>query len=123
MTNPIVHFEIMGRDGAKLHGFYRDVFAWEGSPVEGFDNYFVMDGADVGGMGGAVGQGSETMPAYTAMYLGVDSVDDHLSRVQAAGGEVVIPKQVVPGVVTFAMFRDPAGNLMGLAENETPPAE
>ena len=29
MPNPVVHFEIVGRDGDRLMQFYRDVFDWE----------------------------------------------------------------------------------------------
>ena len=43
--------------------------------------------------------------------------DDALARVESCGGSVVLPRTVVPGVVTFALFRDPAGNLLGVAEN------
>jgi predicted enzyme related to lactoylglutathione lyase len=37
-----------------------------------------------------------------------------LDRVVSLGGRVVLPPTEVPGVVTFALFKDPAGNLMGL---------
>lgn len=120
MANPIVHFEIMGPDGAALSDFYRSVFGWEPAELDGFADYHLVDGEHVGGVGGAIGGGSKDMPAYLAMYLGVDSVDAHLEQIVAGGGSVVTPKQVIPGVVTFALFRDPAGNLLGLAENETP---
>jgi predicted enzyme related to lactoylglutathione lyase len=39
-----------------------------------------------------------------------------LKQIESAGGKTVIPRTVVPGVVTFAIFLDPAGNRMGLAE-------
>jgi predicted enzyme related to lactoylglutathione lyase len=123
MGNPIVHFEIMGADGKELADFYRSVFEWNPIPTEGFDGYWTMTGEDVGGTGGAVGKGGDEMPTYVALYLGVDSIDEHLPRIEAAGGTTVVPKTVLPGVVTFAMFRDPAGNVMGLAENEMPAAE
>ena len=120
MPNEIVHFEIMGPDGGALADFYRRAFDWDPTPFEGVDDYFGVDG---GSVAGAVGAGSEDLPAYVAMYLSVDSVDDHLDRIEKAGGSTVVPKTVMPGVVTFAMFRDPAGNVMGLAEKETPPVE
>ena len=28
MANPVVHFEIMGKDGAALQKFYADLFGW-----------------------------------------------------------------------------------------------
>ena len=123
MSSEIVHFEIMGPDGAALADFYRKTFGWESEPFEGVEHYYAVDGDGIGGIGGAVGQGGAEMPAYAAIYLGVDSIDNHLARIETAGGSTVVPRQVMPGVVAFAMFKDPAGNLVGLAENETPPAE
>ena len=122
MANKIVHFEIMGADGATLAGFYRDVFGWSPEGMEGFEGYHLVSEEDTG-VGGAVGQGAEEMPSYLTVYLGVDDIDTHLDQISAAGGTTVVPRQVVPGVVAFALFRDPAGNVVGLAENETPPAE
>jgi hypothetical protein len=28
MGQPVVHFEIVGSDAAKLHGFYSELFGW-----------------------------------------------------------------------------------------------
>ena len=122
MANKIVHFEIMGSDGKALAGFYRGVFGWNPEPMEGTDGYHLV-GEEETGVGGAVGQGTEEMQSYVTMYLGVDDIDEHLAKIEGTGGATVTPKQVIPGVVAFALFRDPAGNVMGLAENETPPAE
>lgn len=119
--NPIVHWEIMGGAGRSLADFYGAVFDWKPQAWEGMDHYYGVEASDAG-IGGAVGAGSEAMPAYATVYLGVDSIDAHLDRIQAAGGSMVVPRTVIPGVVAFAMFRDPAGNLIGLAEHETPPA-
>ena len=123
MASKIVHFEIMGPDGDGLAGFYRDVFGWSPAGVEGFNSYYGVEGDEVGGVGGAVGQGADEMPSYLALYLEVENVEEHLAKVEAAGGTTVVPKQVIPGIVTFAMFQDPAGNLMGLAESEIPAAD
>jgi len=48
--------------------------------------------------------------------MGVPEIVEALARIEAAGGKTVVPRTVVPGVVTFALFTDPAGNLLGLAE-------
>jgi predicted enzyme related to lactoylglutathione lyase len=55
-------------------------------------------------------------PAATVFYLGVPDVSASLAAITAAGGKVILPRTAVPGVVTFALFQDPAGNLCGLAE-------
>jgi predicted enzyme related to lactoylglutathione lyase len=50
------------------------------------------------------------------LYLGVPDIDQALKQIEEAGWQVVLPRTVVPGVVTFALFLDPAGNRLGLAE-------
>ncbi len=123
MSHPIVHWELMGPDGNALTDFYHDMFGWKTEGVPGFDAYNMVDAEDAGGIGGAVGQGSEQMPAYQTMYIQVESIDEHLEKISAAGGSTFMPRTVVPGTVVFALFNDPAGNLVGLVEPDTPPAE
>jgi predicted enzyme related to lactoylglutathione lyase len=36
--------------------------------------------------------------------------------VKTGGGQVLLPRKVIAGVVTFALFTDPEGNVMGLIE-------
>lgn len=120
--HPIVHFELVGPDVAALNMFYETMFGWKAEQAPGFETYLML-AAEQSGVGGALGQGDEHMPAYEAIYVQVDSVEDHLSRAEAAGGKVAVPRTVIPGMVTFGMFFDPAGNLIGLAEAETPPSD
>lgn len=115
MTYKIVHWELMGSDGAELKKFYGELFDWTLEAVPGFGDYY-MTSAEETGLAGAVGQGSEHMPNYHIMYIEVPSIDAHLARAEAAGATVVVPRTVVPDTVVFAMFTDPAGNLVGLVE-------
>ena len=115
VANKIVHFELMGEDAKGLNGFYTDLFGWKTQPAEGFENYFLID-ADDTGIGGAVGTGPEGFSSYLTFYIEVDSIDEHLGKIEASGGKTVMPRTEVPGVVTFAMFSDPAGNTVGLVE-------
>ena len=119
MGNPIVHWEFMGPDGEGLSRFYSGLFDWKTEPVEGFENYNLVSEDDAG-VGGAVGTGPEQMPNYLTVYIQVDDIDGHLAKIDDAGGKTVMPRTVVPGTVTFAMFADPAGNVVGLVEADTP---
>jgi uncharacterized protein len=121
MGNPIVHWEIMAPDGDKLGAFYNDIFDWEAATTPGFESYYLVD-AEKTGVGGAVGQGPEGMPNYVAIYVEVPDIDAHLAKIEGAGGSTVMPRTEIPGVVTFALFADPAGNTVGLVEPEMPPA-
>lgn len=118
----IVHWELMGPDGDKLAAFYSNLFGWELQSYPGMDDYNVVD-AEHSGVGGAIGSGNENMPSYQTIYIQVSSVDEHLGKAEANGGAIVAPRTVVPGTVAFGLFSDPAGNLVGVVEEETPPAE
>ena len=117
MASHVTHWEIMGEDGDGLKAFYSDVFGWSLELVPGFDSYYTVSGDEVGGSGGAVGKGSDDMPHYLTIYFGVDDIDEHLSKIEAAGGTTIVPRTEVPDTVIFAMFADPAGNVIGLTEN------
>jgi predicted enzyme related to lactoylglutathione lyase len=106
MSAPIVYFEVAGPDGARLREFYSGVFGWE------IDANSSITAASTGGLRGGIRQD----PAEKVLYLGVPDIAEALQRIEAAGGQTVVPRTVVPGVVTFALFTDPAGNRMGLAE-------
>ena len=119
MGNPIVHWEIMGSAPEKLADFYNGLFDWDGTPAEGFESYYIVD-ADKTGVGGAVGKGPEGMETYLTLYIQVDDIDAHLAKIEEAGGATHMPRTEIPGVVTFAFFSDPAGNTVGLVEEEMP---
>lgn len=121
MANKIVHWELMGADGERLRNFYAGMFDWGMKPVDGFDGYNLVDGEQVG-VGGAVGKGPEEMPNYLTIYIEVDSIDEHLEKIGAAGGSTVMPRTEIPDTVTYALFSDPAGNVVGLVETDVPSA-
>ena len=106
MGAPIVYFEIAGPEGDKLRAFYTSVFGWS------IDEADRIEASTTGGLKGGIRQD----PAEKVFYLGVPDIAEALKQIEAAGGQVVIPRTVVPGVVTFALFTDPAGNRLGLAE-------
>jgi predicted enzyme related to lactoylglutathione lyase len=105
MPAPIVFFDIAGPDAAKLKSFYSGVFGWS------------IDGANAiktGALDGTLRQD----PPEKILYVGVPDIDAALAQIKAAGGTVDVPRTVIPNVVTFALFKDPAGNRMGLVETK-----
>lgn len=115
--NPIVHWEIMGPDASVMKAFYTSIFDWNFESPPGFDSYFMTQAEDTG-VGGAVGQGMEEMPAYSAIYVQVDDIDATLKKIEESGGSTVVPRTVIPDTVVFGMFHDPAGNLVALVEED-----
>jgi predicted enzyme related to lactoylglutathione lyase len=49
--------------------------------------------------------------------LEVESIDDHISKIEAAGGTMISPKGEVPGMGYYAYFKDSENNIMGLWQN------
>jgi hypothetical protein len=56
------------------------------------------------------------------VYIATDDVSASLDKVVAAGGSILVPATEIPGTGWFGMFRDPAGNQVGLFKWITPPA-
>jgi len=52
-------------------------------------------------------------------YIGVQSIDETLAKVEAAGGTVVQPKMAVPGIGWSAIAADPEGNPHGLFQDDS----
>ena len=106
MTTPIVFFDIAGPDDQDLHRFYSHVFGW--APAE--DGRFDVEVLTP--LSATIRQD----PAEKRLYLGVEDVAKTLQEVEAAGGSIDAARFEVPGVVVLGLFKDPAGNPMGLVE-------
>ncbi len=117
MAAPVVHFEInTNGDARKLWGFYEHVFGWKVQAMQGDQVYGTVTGEHGHGIGGGIGQAQGT-PSVT-FYIEVTDPAATLKQIEAAGGKTVVPVTEIPGVVTFANFRDPDGNLIGLVKAE-----
>jgi len=105
MPAPIVFFDIAGPDAAKLKSFYAGVFDW---------NIDANNSIKTGALDGTLRQD----PPEKIIYVGVPDINAALEKIKAAGGTVDMPRTVIPNVVIFALFKDPAGNRMGLVETK-----
>jgi hypothetical protein len=114
MGLPVVHFEIHGEDSAAITEFYSSVFEWSinaNNPL----NYGLVDtDAEGQGIGGGICT-SDLAPAVL-IYIQVDDPQAYLDKVEAAGGQTILPVTEIPGAVTMAIFEDPAGNRIGLVK-------
>ena len=106
MAQPIVFFDIAGPDDAALRDFYASIFDWE------FDDSGQFQVA----ISSPIDATIRKDPAEKRMYIGVPDVAATLASIDAAGGSIDVPRFEVPGMVVLGLFRDPAGNPMGLVE-------
>jgi predicted enzyme related to lactoylglutathione lyase len=106
MANPIVFIDIAGPDDEALGNFYSSVFGWELDKAGKFTFPVVTQ------IHGAIRRD----PTEKRIYIGVSDVTACLSVIEQSGGTIDVPRFEVPGVVVLGLFRDPAGNPMGLVE-------
>lgn len=118
MANQVVYFEIMGPDGPGLRDFYSKVFDWHTNTYEGLNDYEVTDPEKTGIPGGVGKAQRGDAEAYMAVYVRVPDVEVSLELAASEGGTVTHQKTSIPSGPTYALFRDPAGNVVGLVEGE-----
>ena len=114
----MVHFEVIGKDGKKLQGYYGELFGWEidaNNPM----NYGTVQregntNADGAGIGGGVGTGPEGYEGHVTFYVEVPDVEAALARAEELGGSRMMgPDEVMEGLV-IGMFADPEGHVVGV---------
>ena len=121
----VVHFEIPTDDLARAKEFYGSIFGWQLQTMEQMDYTIAMTTpvdeqtqmpTEPGGINGGMTKRSADTPS-PVLTVGVDSIDDSMKQVEAAGGAVVQPRTEIPGMGAFAYFKDTEGNVLGLWEN------
>ena len=113
MANSVSWFEIIGTDGPKLRDFYGRLFDWTFHQAPEMD-YGMID-ASPGGIGGGIGNVGNGQN-YVAVYVQVTDINASLKQAEALGGKTIVPRTVIANQVTFALFSDPEGHLVGLTE-------
>ena len=124
MGQPVVHFEIIGKDPAKLRDYFGELFGWEfdvPSPVSeavsdpaqyGFVNRMTTsDGTGIpGGVGGGAGY-----EGHAVFYIAVPDVEAALQKAEDLGGKRRMGPERSPSGLVVGHFTDPEGNLVGVA--------
>ncbi|MEM7276797.1 MAG: hypothetical protein AAF385_01625 [Pseudomonadota bacterium] len=103
---PIVYIDIAGPDDKALSEFYATVFDWSANEAGQFSAPVTSP----------IDCAFRKDPAEKRVYLGVADVAACLTQIEQSGGSIDAPRFEVPGVVVLGLFRDPAGNPMGLVE-------
>jgi predicted enzyme related to lactoylglutathione lyase len=114
MGNPVVHWELMSRDPAKVSDFYAKIFGWNIQHRPEM-NYRIVDTEGDGINGGILKPDKpEPWPGNMLFYIAVDDLAAFRKKVVAAGGKIHVEEQKVPGMGKFSLFTDPEGRMMGL---------
>ncbi len=112
MPNPVIHWEITGKDAPRLQQFYADLFGWDvnaNNPM----NYGLVDTQTEEGINGGIA-GEQEAATRVTIYVQVDDLQAYLDKAESLGGKTILPPTVIPDTVTLAMFSDPEGNVTGM---------
>ncbi|HEX7319871.1 MAG TPA: VOC family protein [bacterium] len=120
----VIHFEIHADDPQRAVKFYSGVFGWEVQKwTEPTDYWLLMTGKDEPGINGAIMKrekplsGSGDIMAFVCT-ISIDSVEKYSSKIEAAGGKILVPKGPIPGIGWFAQCLDTEGNVFGILQND-----
>jgi predicted enzyme related to lactoylglutathione lyase len=120
MGQPVVHFEVVGKDGEKLHSYYSELFGWEinaDNPMKyGMVSRDGNTNPDGMGIGGGVGQGPEGYEGHVTFYVEVPDVEAALAKAESLGGERVMGPEKIMDQVELGQFKDPEGHVIGLVK-------
>ena len=120
----VVHFEIPFDDKARAMKFYSEAFDWKLTDMSQMDYVMAQSVAtdekqmpkEPGAINGGMFKRPKDAP-HPTIYVGVDSIDATLKKVDKLGGKVVTPKTPIPGMGAYARVADSEGNIIGLFQN------
>jgi predicted enzyme related to lactoylglutathione lyase len=100
-----VNLDIAGLQTEQLKQFYQALFDWDTCNTQ-FSIPVQMPFKGV----------IREDPTEKRLYIGVEDVGKCLEHIVEYGGSVDAQRFEVPGIAVLGLFRDPAGNPMGLVE-------
>jgi predicted enzyme related to lactoylglutathione lyase len=122
MGQPVVHFEVVGKDGKKLQSYYSELFGWEidaSNPMEyGMITREGNTGREGVGIGGGIGQGPDGYDGHVTFYVAVPDVEQALQKAESLGGRRVMGPETIMDMVTLGHFKDPEGHLVGVVQEQ-----
>ena len=118
-VNNVAHFAIHADDLQRAQNFYGKVFGWQyegfgGGPMTDFCKITSADSEDLAPIGAMQSRKFNVAPAEVIGYecsIAVNDVDITATKVEAAGGKILMPKTAIPGVGWLIKFLDTEGNL------------
>lgn len=120
----VCHFEVPYSDKARAEKFYQSVFGWQLMPAPGDMPYTFaittpmdeqMQPKQAGGInGGMYERSSEGGSGSPVVVIEVESCEQRIKDVQAAGGAHVLGPTEIPGMGIYGQVKDPEDNIIGL---------
>jgi predicted enzyme related to lactoylglutathione lyase len=120
MGQPVVHFEVIGKDGDKLKNYYSELFGWEidsnnpmGYGMVSREGNLAPDGE---GIGGGIGTGPEGYEGHVTFYVAVPDVEEALAKAESLGGTRIMGPERMMDMIDIGLFEDPEGHVIGVVK-------
>jgi predicted enzyme related to lactoylglutathione lyase len=112
----VVHFEIPARDAKESVDFFSSVFGWKFNSWGDRDYYLTESGPkeEPGIEGAIMKRNHPDQPIVNTIQ--VENIDATLEAIEKNGGNILVPKQSIPGVGTHCYFKDPSGYIHGVMQ-------
>jgi predicted enzyme related to lactoylglutathione lyase len=114
MAHPVVHFEVIGKDGPKLQKYYADLFGWQIDANNPMNYGLITDSGN--GVGGGIGGGPEGYEGHVTFYVQVPDIEAALVKAESLGGTRIFGPETIMENVTLGQFTDPEGHVIGLTQ-------
>jgi uncharacterized protein len=124
MGQPVVHFEVIGKDGEKLQSYYSELFGWQ-IDADNPMGYGIVQregntNAEGVGIGGGVGGGPEGYDGHVTFYIEVPDAEAALTKAESLGGKRIMGPDEVPGMgIVLGHFSDPEGHVIGVVQGRS----
>jgi uncharacterized protein len=118
MGQPVVHFEIIGKDGEELQSYYSDLFGWKIDADNPMNYGMVAREGNTNpegvGIGGGIGRGPEGYEGHVMFYIEVPDVEAALAKAESLGGKRMMGPETLMDQIELGHFTDPEGHLVGV---------
>jgi len=119
--NKVTHFEIPFDDQARAQKFYSEVFGWEINQFPNMDYWMVstckcdqnMMPTEPGAINGGLLKRDDT-GKNPVIVIDVPNIEEHLKKIEAAGGKIVMPTVPVGDFGLYSRVADTEGNVIGV---------
>ena len=122
MGQPVVHFEVIGKDGDKLQKYYSELFGWEISGDNEMNYGMVAREGNVSpdgvGIGGGIAGGPPGYEGHVTFYVAVPDVEEALAKAESLGGTRIMGPEKIMDMVELGQFSDPEGHVVGVVKDE-----
>jgi predicted enzyme related to lactoylglutathione lyase len=124
--NPVVHFEMPAEDRERMAAFYTKAFGWQTQLLGAeMGDYVLVTTTETDDNGpkepGTINGGfypkKDDWPAqYPSVVIGVDDIQEAMTRVADAGGNVLGDPMDIPGIGRYVSFMDTEGNRVSILQ-------